>query len=904
MKLVEALYKVRHPLTLFLVLTAFISLIVFFNPSTSPFDNFLVIRKYLEAEFSRHLPVLFSLSLIGLLFLLLVVWPRRLQEHDQLRQELLAHTSHTPLAMCIWDRNFKCLDWNDTATRLFGYTKEEAVGKTGSQLIIPPELKDSIKGLFAELVSDQGGFRNTNENITKDGRRIICDWYNTPIKNSKGEITAIISLALDVSERLRIAHEVQAALKKSREEQAALVHLATHRFVVEGRLNEALPVITESTARVLNVARCGVWLLSADKQELRSLDIYEAGSGQHTKGAILRAADYPGYFVALTQSRAIDAREAAKDPRTSEFADPYLRSLGITSMLDASIRVGGRVIGVVCNEHIGEPRNWSTSEVAFAADIADQIAQVLIVREREDALVALRQSEEMFRQLTDNIKGVFWLTSLDRKTVYYISKEVEEVWGRGAGLFYSDPQSWLESVHREDRKYVEEALSLQALGQYDVEFRIIRPDGEIRWVRDRAFPIKNAKDEIYRIAGICEDITAQKKAMLAQLEMESQLRQAQKMDALGRLAGGIAHDFNNILSSIIGYSQLLHEELIEAPQKQSLLDPVLMGAQRAKQLVKQILTFTRQAETKIELVRLSEVIEEVCKFIRITIPKNVSLVTELDPSVVVKGDSNQLYQVIMNLSANAIYAMRGQGGLLSISLVGIRASDAQSAKAILKVKDTGTGIPKEVQDRIFDPFFTTKPVGEGTGLGLSVVHGVVKAMNGTISVESNDGKGTEFALQFPLVTESLSRLSPPELIDSHQGKEIILLVDDEEMVRSLFSEVLKRNGYQVFLASDGKGALNILSQNRDIKLLISDLTMPGMNGLELINQALKTNPNMKTLLCSGYDTASTDLPLNVNARLTKPFSVQELLTAVRGVLNQERMHDNSPRLRLIGGSGK
>ncbi len=806
--------------------------------------------------------------------------------------------------MCIWDKNFRCLDWNDTAASIFGYTKEEAVGKLGTDLIIPPEIKDSIAGLFSELITNQGGFRNTNENITKDGRRILCDWYNTPIKNSKGEITAIISLALDVSERLRIAHEVQAALKKSREEQAALVHLATHRFVVEGRLNEALPVITESTARVLNVARCGVWLLSADKQELKSIDIFEASSGQHTKGAVLRAADYPGYFSALTQSRAIDANEAEKDPRTREFADHYLKSLGISSMLDASIRVGGRVIGVVCNEHIGTARTWSASEIAFAADIADQIAQVLIVREREDALVALRQSEEMFRQLTDNIKGVFWLTSLDRKTVYYISKEVEEVWGRGAGLFYSDPESWIESVHQEDRKFVHEALPLQALGRYDLEFRIVRPNGEVRWVRDRAFPIKNAKGETYRIAGICEDITAQKKAIFAQLEMESQLRQAQKMDALGRLAGGIAHDFNNILTSILGYSQLLHEELVEMPQKQSLLDPVLMGAQRAKQLVKQILTFARQAETKIELVKLSEVIEEVCKFIRITIPKNVSLLTELDPSVVVKGDSNQLYQVIMNLSANAIYAMRAHGGLLSISLTAERSIDGQAGKAILKVKDTGVGIPKEVQDRIFDPFFTTKPVGEGTGLGLSVVHGVVKAMNGTISVDSSDGRGAEFSLQFPLVSDTLSRIAQVEFVNDSKGKESVLLVDDEEMVRSLFSEVLKRNGYHVLLASDGKAALNILTQNPDIKLLVSDLTMPGMNGIELISEALKINPNIKTLLCSGYDTAGTSLPANINARLTKPFSIQELLSVVRGVLNQDLDKDTAPKLRLIGGSGK
>ncbi len=850
----------------------------------------------------EHHPIIAALITFCLGYLTVVFWPRDKRELEKLRQQLVAHTSYTPLAICAWTRDNIVIDWNDTAEALFGYTKKEAIGRRLDQLIAPAEADHNCQSFFDQLAQSKIGAKSTNQNVTKDGRTIICDWYSYPLKNAKGEVVAVSSMALDVSDRLRIAHEEQLALKKSREEQAAIVHLATHRFVVEGRVEEALPIVTETAARVLSVQRYSVWLFSQDRQEIRCADIFESGVDSHNKGAILRAADYPRYFTALMQGRAIDAENAMTDPRTSELAEGYLKNLGIVSMLDAAVRVGGQVVGVVCAEHMGEPRKWSPGEIAFAADVADQISQVLVVRDRAEALTKLRQSEEIFRQLTENISGIFWLTSVDKKTVYYISPTFEQVWGRSAKLYYTDPQEWLETIHPNDKRRVMDALTLQAQGNYDVEFRIIRPDGEVRWIRDRAFPIKNELGETYRLAGIAEDITAQKNALESKAEIERQLRQTQKMEALGNLAGGIAHDFNNILVSIIGYSQLLREELVSEPSKYSMIDSVLVGANRAKNLVKQILAFTRQTEGKMEIFQLSQVIEDACKLIKVSMPKNISLRTVLDSECFVKADPNQMYQVIMNLCTNAIYAMRDRGGELRVDLLKEPGIASSPETIILKVRDAGDGIPRDIRDRIFDPFFTTKPIGHGTGLGLSVVHGVVKSLGGTIGVESEDGRGAEFTLKLPIGVLAPVSDIPTESIEFKKGNGRILLVDDEEMVCKLFGEVLTRNGYKVLLAHDATAALKILGSDSPIDLLITDLTMPGLSGAELIRQTEKLRPGLKSILCSGYDPGSIapDLKEMVFARLTKPFTIQELLSTVKNAFAKESDGQKAPRLRVVG----
>ncbi len=853
-----------------------------------------------EFILTNHPQIFFALT-ASLLYLIFRSIPIKRNEVITLRQRLKAHTSHTPLATIVWDHAFRVVEWNDTAERIFGFKREEVLGKLGSDLIIPAELLPPINDIFDQLTSGTGGFRSTNENITKDGRRILCDWYNTPLKNDKGEIIAIASSALDVTDRLKLAHDEQLKLKQAQEEQAALVYVASHPAIVGGRFNEAMQVVTETAAKILKVERCGIWMLSSDYSKIECSDLYESNKKMHSSGIVLKASDYPRYFAALTMGRAVDAGDAQTDPRTSEFTEAYLKPLGITSMLDSAIRIRGQVVGAVCNEHIGTKREWSASEIAFAADVADQVAQALIVREREDALLALRQSEEMFRQLTENIHGVFWLSSPDKKIAYYISPAFEDIWGRPCDYYYANPIDWLETVHPHDRKRVEAALPSQESGNYDIEFRIVRPDGEERWLRDRAFPIRDNSGSVFRIAGICEDITARKKAEEAHAIMEQQLRQTQKMEALGSLAGGIAHDFNNILSSIIGYAELLKEGIGSSDESKTYCDSVLSGANRAKELVKQILTFTRQSDARKEIVNVSSIIDDVVRLLRVSLPPGIYISTKVEEENNILADPSQVYQVVMNLCTNAIYSMRESGGTLSISAVRHLETQAGRVRNFVKlsVLDSGRGIPDKVKERIFDPFFTTKPIGEGTGLGLSVVHGVVKSLGGRIVVESEEGKGSEFILYVPLFEGIDSQTVTEKKRSIVVGSEHILFIDDEEMVTQLVKEVLSRSGYKITVTQDANLALEQLRNGLLCDLLISDLTMPSMNGITLIKRAQEIRPGLKAILCTGYDPASSssDKEVGIAARLSKPFSIQDLLTVVRTVLGKV---DNQNSIRAAG----
>jgi len=874
---------------------AFCSLFYFISLFLSKFTKIDLFQLGFLNYISLHHGFLYLGVILILGYLLFYAWPAERGEYNTIRQRLIAYNYHTPVASFVWDRNFKVVEWNPVAEKIFGYTKDEAMGKSGRDLIVPAEIILNIDNIFDSLINNVGGFRSTNENITKNGKRIICEWYNTPLLDENGKVFAVASLALDVTDRLKSENDNHTRLERAKIEQSAIVKLVTNSAIIDGNVEEAARVVTEMATAVLEIARSSVWILDSDAKELICLDLFEAATNSHTNGMILKAKDYPKYFEALSSGRAVDASDAYNDLRTSEFFESYLKPLAISSMLDAALRYQGKIIGVVCNEHIGVPREWAADDISFAADLADQISQAFVNKDRKEAQDALLRSEATFRQLTENIREVFWLSSIDKKTVFYISPVFEEIWGRSCESHYADPLSWIDTLHPEDKSRVFESIPKQMNGDYDIEFRVLRPDGTMRWVRDRAFPIKNSRGQPYRIAGIAEDITERKLAEEHRHEVEKQLRQSQKMEALGALAGGISHDFNNILSSIIGYAELIKIDPGASRNIDKSIDAVLTGAYRAKDLVKQILTFSRQTESKKEVVRLVEVIDEVVSLLQIALPLNIRFIKKIQIDCRVLVDRGQIYQVLMNLCTNSIYSMKMNGGDLVIFLNSFEEWDLRFDKMIqyarLSISDSGHGIPKELKDKIFDPFFTTKPIGEGTGLGLSVVHGVIKNHGGRIQVNSELGVGTTFDILLPLSQNNNSIL---EAITIHKtiekGSEKVILVDDEQMVAELGKEILLKNGYRVESFTDALKVLEYLKANKDCDLLVTDLTMPIMNGEEVAKRAKKIKPGLKVILCSGYDPGvlskydkSSQI---VDARVSKPFSINDFLLTVRSVLDK------------------
>jgi PAS domain S-box-containing protein len=506
----------------------------------------------------------------------------------------------------------------------------------------------------------------------------------------------------------------------------------------------------------------------------------------------------------------------------------------------------------------------------------------------------LRTSEERFRQLADNIQEMFWLTQPSTNQVLYVSPAYEKIWGRTCASLYAEPEQWLNAIHPEDRDRVLHAWVEDQNGEgFDEEFRIVRPDGSIRWIHDRGSPVRDAAGSIIRIAGVAEDITNHRR-------LEEQFHQAQKMDAMGALAGGIAHDFNNILAVIGGYVELLRLLPPGSPDAAEYLDSIWLATKRATNLVSQILTFSRHEETLRVPTQLAPVVEEAMKFLRSTIPTSIEINVALAPEApVVIADANQFHQIVMNLGTNASHAMRDGGGTLDVRLDGflVDSALAESNTALrpgnyarLSVSDTGKGMDATTLRRIFEPFFTTKPQGEGTGLGLAVVHGIMKSHGGAVTVYSQPGQGTVFTLYFPADAGAPPVAETGETaIPSGKG-ERILYVDDEMPLARLGQKILEGFGYVVEPYTNVSAALALVrAEPRRFDLVVTDQTMPGMNGTDFARELAQICPAVPVILTTGYIgemTLEHLRTMGIRELLLKPPTIQSLGKLVHRLLHE------------------
>jgi len=386
------------------------------------------------------------------------------------------------------------------------------------------------------------------------------------------------------------------------------------------------------------------------------------------------------------------------------------------------------------------------------------------------------------------------------------------------------------------------------------------------------------------------------------LQMEARLRQLHKMEAVGVLAGGIAHDFNNILFPILGYAELADLKVSpDDPVTSSYLQKIIQGALRAKDMTSQLLSFSQQLPTKKYSFRPHLVVKEALGVLQTSLPENVAMEAEIYQDCgTILADPTQYYQVVMNLCTNALQAMGATGGVLRVCLkreaIGEgdgRISDAGLVPGdyiVLGVSDTGCGMESGAMKRIFDPYFTTRETGKGSGLGLSVVHGIVKNYRGGITVESEPGKGTSFSVYFPGVADKPVKVKEALPVAPLPGLERIVVVDDETMITSLFQAILNKFGYQSSLFNDNNEALDFITQQPEaIDLLITDMTMPQLNGLDLSLKARAIRPDLPIILCTGYsDLVSEERTqeLGINVFLMKPFSIDDLFSAMRKALEK------------------
>lgn len=516
-----------------------------------------------------------------------------------------------------------------------------------------------------------------------------------------------------------------------------------------------------------------------------------------------------------------------------------------------------------------------------------------------DADAPAKAGDAPVRDVTSAIEHLFWLSNPEGNETLYVSPAYEKIWGRSCESVYRDTLSFVEAIHEDDRARIVARLPLQREGTYDETYRIRRPDGAVRWIRSRAYPIRDDRGEVVRVAGIAMDITAQR-------HLEEQLAQAQRLESVARLAGGIAHDFNNLLTVILASADLL---LSRAPLEGAVnadLEAIKDAGERAATLTAQLLTFARRQAVAPARLDVRDVAHQMERLLRRVLGEHIELRTELEhESLPVIADRAQLEQVLVNLLINARDSMPN-GGRVTIETrsvtVGVPGSDRALVRAesedmepgeyvLLAIADTGGGIPSDALPHLFEPFFTTKALGQGTGLGLATCYGIVQQAGGTILVDTELGVGTTFTILLPRATgrADLSRRSPP-CAGASQGSETVLFVEDDPRVRRIGMRILTEHGYGVCVASDGREALQVMAAREDpIHLLVTDVVMPGMNGIELARKLHETHPELPVLFSSGYTDAaviSQNMLAPKTAFLRKPYKPEMLLAKVRELLDR------------------
>jgi PAS domain S-box-containing protein len=511
----------------------------------------------------------------------------------------------------------------------------------------------------------------------------------------------------------------------------------------------------------------------------------------------------------------------------------------------------------------------------------------------EDLRAAAQELAQRFSNLVEDLNAGIWEMNVPSFKITFVSHQMEAILGFPMEKWLQEADFWVQHVHPEDREHVVDRCR-RAIAEgrdYSLRYRAIAANGKTIWLQDIVRIVRDDGNKVCQLRGVMVDVTAQQ-------QLEEEFHQAQKMEAVGRLVGGVAHDFNNLLTIISGYGQLAYDVLGAESELRPYMDEILKAGERASALVRRLLAFTRRQALEPQVLDLNSVVTGTEKMVRRLIGEDIEVVTVLPPGLgAVRSDPAQLEQVLVNLSVNARDAMPN-GGKLLIETANVNLNETYAdfhvavtpgLYVMLAVSDTGSGMDAYTRAHMFEPFFTTKEKGKGTGLGLATVYGVVKQSGGNVWVYSEKGKGTTFKIYLPRVDAPVE--PPPKLVRASppQGSETILLVEDEEGIRSLVLGILQARGYTVLETGRPLEALAISKKfDGPIHLLFTDVVMPQMSGREVAAQITSARPSTKVLYMSGY----TDNAIAYHGVLDpgvpflqKPFTPEALAQKVREVLD-------------------
>ena len=804
--------------------------------------------------------------------------------------------SATDFAIVTMDANGRVTGWNAGASNIMGWSQAELLGRDAGVIWTPEDRAALVPEAEMREACATGRAADERWHLKRDGTRFWASGTMSPMHDDAGGLLGYLKILRDRTEQ----HVTGQALRLSERRRTGMLKLGEQLRDMEDA-GEMASMAAEVLGRAMDVSAAGYGTLD-HAGEVLNIERDWTAPGSRSVVGFHRLRDYGSYLDALQRGETVAVDDVSQDPQTVAGAAD-LEALGVRAFINLPLIEHGRLVAMffVLSE---TPRLWTPDKLAFVRNVAERVRGAIERRRAERELRELAASLEVQVEQRTRERDRLWELSEDLLVVADYDGHLLRVSPSWTRLLGHDEKALLtrpysEMVHPDDLGPVTDALLLMRSTGKPARFqdRIASADGSWRWIAWTLSPEPGGEG----LTGVGRDITADKEAAEARGRLEEQLRQSQKMEAVGQLTGGLAHDFNNLLTGIGGSLELLQARIAQGRTRD--VDRYVTAAQgaarRAAALTHRLLAFSRQQTLDPRPTDVNRLVVGMEELIRRTMGPGMTV------EVVTAGglwnslvDPGQLENALLNLCINARDAMP-QDGRLTIE-TGNRWLDGRGARerelppgqyVTLCVSDNGTGMAPEVIARAFDPFFTTKPVGQGTGLGLSMIYGFVRQSGGQVHIRSEVGQGTMVSLYLPRHHGAAEEAEQPaELAEAPRAErgETVLVVDDEPTVRMLVTEVLEDLGYTAIEAADGAAGLKVLQSGARIDLLVTDVGLPGgMNGHQVAEAARMARPDLKVLFITGFAENAVlghghlDPGMHI---LTKPFAMEALASRIRELI--------------------
>jgi len=773
----------------------------------------------------------------------------------------------SPDGISVADSNHNVLWVNQTFVHMFGFAEGEVMGRWLGNLVVPAERMAETQWIKAEMERGNSITLETQRK-GKDGMLLEVALTCAPMTVG-GKQVGYYARYRDISDRKRV-EALSSALYRVAEKSTSVHDLQQFFAAVHGIVNELI------YARNLYIA------LYDPETDLVSYPYFVDENDAAPSSRKMRRG-LTDYLIRTGEPLLATPEVLEELENRGEVARKGSRSL---DWMGVPLKVGDHTFGALVVQTYSENIRYGERDKQILTFVARQLASAVEIKRNEQTM---RRSEARYRSLVQSSVYGIYRSSLDGRFLDVNAALIAMLgYGSAEEVLILDPQTQVFAQAEEHTRLFDEFRRTGRLDGMEVKWK--RKDGSAITVRISGRAVSSADEPADVLEAIAEDVTDRR-------QLEDQFRQAQKMEAVGRLAGGVAHDFNNLLMVISGYTEVILSKLDVDDPLHEKGRAIQQAADRATTLTRQLLAFSRKQLLELKVVDVNTIVEDMERLLRPLIGENIELITRLASEAGhTRADAGQLEQVLMNLVVNAKDAMP-DGGKIIIQTQNIAADEGHGRGptfirpgnyVLLSVTDTGMGMDKETQSRIFEPFFTTKELGKGTGLGLSTVYGIVKQSGGYVLVQSELGRGSTFQIYLPRVEEVVQNHDAPLPHAPAGGSETVLLVEDEDSVRELVRDTLIGKGYRVIEAANGEAGLAVAARHPGtIDLVITDVVMPGMGGREMVNRLIETHSKIKVLYLSGYTedaVVAEGAAQSGTAFLQKPFTLLHLSRKVREVL--------------------